>query len=191
MSQDHDLFVSRLQIARADLLEGLRSLARTTEPANAGQAILSFTDGQLEIAIGGGAVTVDASGRWPGECRVPGGWVLALHAHPPAVDPVTLTVEGGRLHVETMSVGCHWQKAGSAQVVIPIGAGLRDLLAIALDYDDQVLEASGILKQIRDARELRRQIVVNAVDAFAPLHIPEATIEAFIDHYVRRGKPQA
>lgn len=191
MSQDRDLIVSRLQVARADLLEGLRTLVRTTEPADAGQAILSFTDGQLEIAIGGGAVTVDASGRWPGECRVPGGWVLALHAQPPAADPVTLTVEGGRLHVGPTSVGCHWQEAGAAQVVIPIGAELRDLLAIALDYDDQILEASGILKQIRDARERRRQVVANAMEAFAPLHIPTAAIESFIDNHVRRRNPTA
>lgn len=177
--------LARLEVSKSDLVATLRSLSRTTKPAKAGQAILSFADGQLEIAIGGAAVSVDARGRWPGECRVMGAWILALHAHPPASDPVTFSVEAGKLHVGTTSVACHWQEAGAAQVSIPIGAGLRDLLAIALAHNDQVLEQSGILRQIEEAKERRQRLVARAVEVFAPLHIPETEIQAFIDGQIR------
>ncbi len=185
---DHEhVPLARLVVKRAELLDALRSLGRTTRPAKAGEAVLSSTDGQLEIAIGGAAVSVASRGTWPGECRVPGSWVSTLQALSPATDQVTIQVEGGRLHFGPMSVPCSWQQAGAAQVAIPVGARFVDVLALGLAHDDSALEASGIMAQVQAARERRHRIVERAVALFAPLHLEAKVIEAFIDEQVRRA----
>lgn len=126
MSLSTGLPLAQLSVALDDFFVALRSFKRLHHGATKTlDAILSFSNGELEIELGGIAVTVDAGGDWRGECRVAGAWILGLQAAPPTADPVVLRVEAGRLHIGSTSAACHWQAAGAAQVTIPIGADFR------------------------------------------------------------------
>lgn len=181
MTPNASLVMAQLQVDRSELVEGLRTLARHTKPAQAGEVILRFEDGRLEVRIGGGEISAAASGRWPGEARAPGSFVLAFAKHAPAVDPLPIRVEADRLHVAGLSIPCHWQMAGAAQVEIPISATLAEILRIGMDQTNDALERSGILKRGEEARARRRALVEKAVAVLKPLDVRTDDVERMVD----------
>ena len=178
------LVMATLTVERHALLTALRSLARLTKPAKAGDAILSLIDGELEITIGGAGVSVPATGRWPGQCRILGSWVLSLAQVPPAGDPLVLRVEEEMLSVNTLRVACHWQEEGAAEVQLPMNADFRELLTIGLSHDEHELRQSGILPRILEARDRRGRIMRRVAYQLRPFKIPQADIEAFVDRHL-------
>ena len=175
-----------LEVDRSVLIEGLRSLARLTSAARAGQAILRFEDGRLSVVIGGGEALVTARGDWPGEGRVLGSMMLALGKNAPAEDPLTLTVEGGNLRIgRHFTVKCAWQAPGSATVQLPLEASLLDVLRVIIDQSDEALRHSGILKQAKDARARRDRLVEQAARVLAPLRIDSKDSRRLVDDRIR------
>lgn len=162
MTATASLVMAQLLVDRSEFVEGLQRLARLTKPARAGEVVLRFEDGRLQVRIGGGDISASARGRWPGEARAPGRWVLAFAKQAPAIDPLPIRVEGDRLYVTGASVPCRWQWAGAALVEIPIGASLAEILRIGMEQTDEVLEHSGILEPVEQARARRRALVEKA-----------------------------
>ena len=144
--------VAQLDVDRRELSEGLRRLARHVKLSKAGEAILRFSDGYLTIRIGGAEIVAAATGIWTGEARLSGAFVMAIAKHLPSSDPVPLRVEAGRFFVAGTSILCQWQKTGAAQVEIPIGAPLWEIVRIGAKYTDATLEQSGILERVEEAR---------------------------------------
>jgi hypothetical protein len=186
MTQDSGLVMAQLEVARSELMVGLRQLVRLTKPAEAGDAILGFKNGQLQVRIGGGEISATATGRWPGEARAPGSFVLMVARHPPALDPLVIRVEGGHLHMGGMSVACHWQSAGAAGVEIPIGVPLAEILRIGMAWTDADLEQSGVLRRVEEARATRRALVQKAAAVLQPFAVRPVDIERLVDECLQR-----
>lgn len=184
------LVMAHLEIDRSELIEGMAALARHTKPAKAGEAIVRFEAGQITIAVGGGETSASASGRWPGEARVAGSFVLALARHAPADDPLPIWVEADALHIASLSVPCAWQHIGAAQLEIPIGATLAEILRTGIDQTDESLEHSGIRKRVEEAREKRRDLVERAVAILKALDVRADDVERLVDTCLRTSPDQ-
>jgi hypothetical protein len=187
LSVSTPISLAQLEVDRTTLRDGLRQLARHTRPARAGDAVLRFEDGSLDVQIGGGRIRAPATGRWPGEARVPGSFVLAMAKHLPNSDPIPIRVENGRLHLAGTSIGCHWQKFGAAQAVIPIGASLVQILRVGAEFRDEDLERSGILGQVNEARERRDQLIARAAEILFPLEIDDGDLANLVEEHVGRA----
>jgi hypothetical protein len=186
--------MAQLDVDRGELSEGLRRLARHVKLARAGEAILRLEDGRLVIQAGGGEISAAATGRWPGEARVSGAFVLAIAKHLPSSDPVPLRVEAGRFFVAGTSILCQWQKTGAAQVEIPIGAPLSEIIRIGMEYTDEALKQSGILERVEEARARRELLVERAAATLEPLGVRAEDVVRFVNDCIRLGSsrpPQA
>jgi hypothetical protein len=181
MTPNSSVVMAQLQVNRSELVKGLQTLARHTKLTHTGEVILRFKEGRLEVRIGGVEISAAASGRWPGEARAPGSFLLPLVKHAPEVDPLPIRVEADRLHVAGLSIPCHWQTAGAALVEIPIGATLAEILRIGMRQTKDTLEQSGILKRVEDARARRRALVVKAVALLKPLDVRTDDVERMVD----------
>ena len=73
---------AELAVDRKELADALRILTRNVKVTKAGEAIIQFVEGNLVIRIGGAKVSARASGRWPGEARLPGAFILATAKFP-------------------------------------------------------------------------------------------------------------
>ena len=125
--------LAKLAVDRKELVDALRILTRSLKVAKAGEAIIRFVDGDLVIQIGGAKVSARASGRWPGEARLPGAYLLAAAKLLPAGDPLPIRVEAEQFYIADSSIHCVWQRSGAAKIEIPIEATLPMLLQIARD----------------------------------------------------------
>ena len=179
--------MAQLDVDRRELSEGLRRLARHIKLAKAGEAILRFEDGRLVIRIGGGEIVATATGRWPGEARVSGAFVMAIAKHLPRSDPVPLRVEAGRFFVARASILCQWQKTGAGHVEIPIGAPLSEIVRIGMEYTDAALEQSGILERVEEARARREDLVEQAAITLQPLGVRPEDGERLVNDCIRIG----
>jgi hypothetical protein len=74
-------------------------------------AIITFEEGMLLIDIRGMGTTVPAEGVWSGQALVPSILLRALARKLPDGDPLSLRVEGGMIHIGSLSVPCSWQPA--------------------------------------------------------------------------------
>lgn len=101
-----------LEVAKHELDNAWRRLAILVRGVRkpTAEAVISYRDGKLEISYSGNAVSVPARGTWPGQARIPGQFIAGLAKVPPAGDPITFRVEGDRLYIAAISVGCQWQQ---------------------------------------------------------------------------------
>jgi hypothetical protein len=178
-------YTTQIEVDRAALIGGLRRLARTLKSAKAGEAVLRFEGGQLFIRIGGAEVALSATGRWSGEARVNGAWVLAIAQYPPATDPIFIRIEKSRLHLARLSVPCEWQETGAAVLQIPIEASIVEILRIGLDKTDDILQQSGIHEPIADARRQCKTLVVKAANALRPLGVKRIDVQELVNDRIR------
>jgi hypothetical protein len=165
-----------LSIARADLRDMLPALARLGGSASRDEAVIGFDDDELWIRAGGMECSAKASGDWPGEAVIAHATLKALSRATPDDDPVVFTVTDGRLMVGKMAVPCTWHAQGAAVISLPMNADLRELLLADMMHAEDALEASGILRQIRDARTRRDELLDRAATLLAPLGISRADI---------------
>jgi hypothetical protein len=183
--------MASLKVDLAELLEGLRLLARTVKPAKAGEAILRYEDGQFVVRLGGGEISAAATGRWPGEARLGGESLLAAMKQHAAEDPLPVHVESGHLHLGRLAVPCQWQQTGAAQVEIPIGATIGQILQIAMEHTDATLEQSGVLALVLEARARHEALVNQAAIILRPLGVQQKDVERLVQdcNRIRVSRP--
>ena len=114
-----------------------------------------------------------------------GQFVLAMAKHPPAIDPLTIRVEAGRLRIAGLSVPCEWQETGAAKLEIPIGTSLIEILRIGIQNTDEALEASGILEPIQDARRQCMSLIVKAANTLRPLGVRRTDVKDLVNDRIR------
>lgn len=176
----------QLAVDRNELVERLKSLARHFRRTAAGEAGLRFDGNELEVEIGGSAITASATGSWAGEARTDGKFVLALARSAPDLDPLPIWVVGEMLHVASLSMSCRWQAVGAGQISLPIKPTLAETLRHALDHSNSTVEQSGIHKPVELARERRRKLVDQASLLLKPLDVRREDIERMVDECLRR-----
>ncbi len=194
MTDGREVGRANLQVDRGELFEGLRQLARiiASKEARGSEAILGFADGQCWVRLGGSEIAASASGTWRGEARVPARFVLTLpEGMSSATDLIPIQVDGGRLKVGAMSVACHWQGVGAAQLEIPIGASLAQILRVTTGETDDALEQSGVLAQVKEARQRRRELVEKVATVLKPLAVGLTDVDRLVDVCLERERSRA
>jgi hypothetical protein len=161
--------IAELAVDRKELADALRILTRNVKVARAGEAIIRFAEGYLVIRIGGAQVRARASGDWPGEARLPGGFLLVTAKLLPASDLVPIRVKEERFYFAGSSVKCVWQRSGGAVIEIPIGATLPMILRIAREHTREAIEASGIAEVVDAAFKEENDLIGRAAAILAQL----------------------
>ena len=178
--------LAKLAVDRKQLANALRILTRGSKIAKAGEAIIRFVDGDLVIQVGGAKVSARATGRWPGEARLPGGFLLAAAKLLPVSDPIPIRVEAEQLYIAGSSIQCIWQRFGAAKIEIPIEATLPMLLRISERHTREAIEASGIAKVLDEAFEEESELIKRAAPILAQLGVSRNEVERFVHTCVRR-----
>jgi len=96
---------SRLEVARADLAQALKIVARVVRKET-GDASLRFEDGHLSIEAFGTAASAPARGVWPVPIFVRASWVRRLALRMPSRDPLHLEMREDRIYLERYSEPC-------------------------------------------------------------------------------------
>jgi hypothetical protein len=186
--------MATLQVPCAQWVKELQRTAKTIRLDRAGEAVLTLADGHLRLAVGGVEFGVPAEGRWPGEARVSSKWLQTLARVPPTQNPLVFRVCSGRLSIAGSSMPCEWQRADSAQVILPIGAQLLDLLRLEKRHSSAALAASGLQPAMASARRDLSTRLKRALAQLAPLGVTAAELEALVQQHIdeaphERGQP--
>lgn len=168
-------------VHRNELTDALTTLRRTTERSERGEAVLSFEDGHLVIHCGGASVQVPAEGNWPGRLRMNSAALLGLSKNPPEENHLELKVGEGRIYFGTLAISGTWDETERELVTIPMNANLFRLLQVDQQYSDDVLEGSGLMGKIREARKKRTELLEKASAALAPLRIGRDDLEDLLE----------
>jgi len=176
----------QLQINQKDLKEPFWLLKKLCRPERDEEAIISFGDRVLHIALGGMAVTIPAIGEWFGQVRIPGAFVLLLAQVPPTVDPVFVYVDEGRFHFGSTSVGCAWQPPWSALIELPMKPEIKRILALRSRYTEEEIRASGWEERLGTAEEYRNNICETIAKRLFDLGVRPEDVRRLIDECVVR-----
>lgn len=178
--------MARVEIGRAIFAEEVERLARGGR-RKVGEAILSYGDEGLVITAGGGETRLPATGRWPGEARASFAWLQAMAQMPPDMDPLVLEVRDGRLRMGNNSVLCKWQRNNSAVLELPVNAGWLDLLRAGIQHDDDALAKSGVLKEVREARQHAEERLRRAYPLFCDFGVTIEDLERVVREALMRA----
>ena len=173
--------LASLSVDRKQLADALRILTRSVKVAKAGEAIVRFVGGDLVIEICGAKASARASGRWPGEARLPGAFLLAAAKLPPKLDPIPIRVEAEQLYIADFSAQCVWQRSGASKIRIPVDATLPILRRIARENSREAIEASGIAEVLDAAFAEEEALIKHAAGILAQLGVPEADVRRLVD----------
>ena len=102
-----------LRVPLAPFLEAVEVASAILRRKRQAKAVFSFRNGLLTIAIAQSACDVPADGEWPGVAKTPALFLLRVVNPPPKADPVTITLNDGRLSIERVSTACEWLPEGS------------------------------------------------------------------------------
>ena len=96
-----------LEVQRSEFMRALKVVvAKASQAAPQARALLTFSDGQLSIAVPGSSAEVPAAGNWPGEARVPAFFLGRLARTLPDDDPLRLGADGKNFSVSRLSIPC-------------------------------------------------------------------------------------
>ena len=169
-----------VEILPADFIAAVRPLAKLTRIRAGEEAVLSFDGTHLVVEFGGGGNGIPAKGLWPGEARISGKFMMSLIKVPPAGNPIVLKVVDDRFYCGTASTECQWQAKTAKQLTLPVNATLIDCLRISETYSDAEINAAGLSKLIRIAKEGRDARMNRAAEHMKDFGVTEADLHEFI-----------
>jgi hypothetical protein len=171
----------KLQVDRSELKEALKNLLRHTARSKRGEAILTFSDGNLEISCGGMTVTVAATGTWSGAARLSGEGLIGLWNRMPNQDPLIATWEEGRCHLASLSLPCH---AGCSDIELSMNVSPAEIVALPHFFSSEQIRDSGLEQLVLQEEEKLSKTIERAL---VPLKRYGITREDLIDLIVRQG----
>jgi hypothetical protein len=177
---------ARLRVSFADLASALAPFQHflKSKRHKEGEALVGFGDGMLRIEAAGIVGKAPAEGEWPGEARVKRTLILAL-AHEKRTDGfVEFRVVEGQLAIDlagsVLRLPCAWETSSRADIVIPLNAALRDVLAVAFAYTSEEIERAGVREAVEQALDKYERIVANASTALSAVGISRGEVDAFV-----------
>ena len=70
--------------------------------------------------------------------------------------------------------------------VVPVNAGLRHILRIALEHGRAEIQHAGLAAVVAEAEKKRDSLLRRATKLLAPLEIPQDVLRSLVDAWVRR-----
>jgi hypothetical protein len=175
-----------LEVSRKELLQALRTLHKFAARRGAGNATLGFERGEIRIGVGGVEARAPARGTWPGEAVAPGHFLANFHRSLPDTDPVSILVDAGRLKIGIVGIRCRWHPQIEPSIVVPVNAGLRHILRIALEHGRTEIQHAGLAAVVDEAEKKRDALLERATKLLRPLEIPQDVLRSLVDAWVRR-----
>ena len=175
-----------LEVSRKELLQALRTLHKFAARRGAGNATLGFDRGEILIRVGGVEARAPARGTWPGKAVAAGQFLANFHRSLPDTDPVSVLVDAGRLKFGNLSIPCRWHPQLEPPIMLPVNAGLRAILRIALEHSRTEIQHAGLAAVIDEAEKKRDALLERATKLLRPLEIPQDVLRSLVDAWVRR-----
>lgn len=176
-----------VQVARADLVAALKTLAKFVKRKQASEAVLSLSEGMLAIDLPGGAAFAPAEGTWPGTVRIPGQFLLLLSRAVPTDDPVPVSVREGRLWIARLSVACAVAKDEQKKIIeLPLDAPLHAILHVRQVHSNDEIARSGLTPLVRQAEERLDTLIARASEVLGPLAVDGDDLRGLVEECIRR-----
>ena len=177
-----------LSVEKKPFLTALKSLRIGSRARQKDEAVFRFVNGQLSTELQGTSVQVPARGQWGGQVRIIARSLIPIATFPPDPDPLPLRFEDDRFYIAGWSVNASWQDAGERPLEIPDGAGAIDVLALRRQYSESELEASGVLKDVRNTEQFVKTQIAQAAAILQSVGIDEADLNRLLQDKVARRK---
>lgn len=174
-----------LTIETADLIAAVRQL-RVGFKGNAQQkARLSYTDGQLEIALQGASVSAPAQGKWRGTAQVAARVLAALVRLPPAGERVEMRYEKGRIRMGRILMTAEGQDIGPQAIDLPLSATMLDYLAVKETRSRAEIIASGLETEVEELEKRADRLIARAAKVLGPLEIGASDLKVLFQAKLR------
>jgi hypothetical protein len=178
-----------LEVAREDLVRALRILAKARRGLDAADAVLTYSDGQLEIEFPMASASVPARGQWQSAVRVPPPFAVKLVRVVPPTDPLQIYIEGDRLHFGSLSVQ---YASGDGNLVAGSQSeshSFRELLQIRLAHSPAEIKARGLLGAFQEAEQKANNLINSAAKILEPFGVTRTDLIGVIQECLRRDPP--
>lgn len=176
----------RLRVTRGDWIEAMQPIAKLLGRNTAQEAILEPAPGGLDLSLGGVGMTIPGEGNWTLRARIPGAYLVRLAGQPPQGESVEIRVEGARCYIDSMSLPCESSAPIGGRVELPMDPGLGEVLALRHDHGPNVIEQSGLGRELAAASEQRDRLLNEASEVLAPLGVTLADLRWAVERAVRR-----
>lgn len=150
-------------------------------------AVLTFSNGEFQIALGGCSFCADAVGEWPGQVKVSVPFIRRLKTLLPTGDgPVVIEMDGESLNIGGVKIKCEWDRLVYPRIELPLGAALLDHLVLPLRYSPNDIERSNLMEVVEAAENKRDKLVQKAARTLQPFGIQEDDIQELVDSCLRK-----
>ena len=176
-----------LQVSRAGLVAALNTIRKMRKPRSPGDALVSFADGKIALAVLGLTIRATAEGTWLGQAKIPIAFLTHLTKVPSSLwsDPVPIRVADGRFYIETFYIDCVWEQVEQNRIELPINVTLRRLLAMGFYHSMDAMDRSGLLNDYEDAVRRRDILITRAADILSPLGLTQDDVVRLVEASLR------
>lgn len=150
------------------------------------EAILEPAPDGLELSLGGVGMIIPGEGQWTLRARIPGAYLVRLAGQPPQGESVEIRIESGRCFIDSMSLPCESSAPLGGRVELPMDPGLGEVLALRQEHGPNVIEQSGLRRELAAAGEERDRLLNEAAELLAPLGVTLADLRWAVERAVRR-----
>lgn len=177
-----------LKVRRPDLERALRNLAKFAKAnQRRAEAVITFSKGQLTIAIPGMQVEIGAEGILLSRVRVPVRWLIGLSRTLSQEDPIIVNVERDYLSIGEAVVLCTRDHIEHGLVKLPLNAALIDILRVGQMLDREEIERSGLTAFVAGAEARRDRLLERAAELLAPLGVTREVLSELVGECVKRS----
>jgi hypothetical protein len=174
-----------VQVDAKEFREGLSRLAKTTKPAERGEAVLSSEGGDLIIRFGGAAVSATMTGQWESVALLSSGFLVDLTPMLPGTGTIEVRAEGKYVRFAGVRTPCRWV-VDLSDINLGLNPSTLQLLALAERKTRREIDAAGIAALVRRAEQRRDEAITAAGTALKDLGIQAEHVRQLVQREVLR-----
>ncbi len=167
-------------------MEAMQPIAKLLGKNTVQEAILEPAPEGLELSLGGVGMTIPGEGHWTLRVRVPGAYLVRLAGQLPQGESVEIRIESDKCYIDSMSLPCESSAPIGGRVELPMDPGLGEVLALRQEHGPNVIEQSGLRRELAAAAEERDRLLNEATELLAPLGVTLADLRWAVERAVRR-----
>lgn len=166
----------KLQVGAGELAAGLDMFRRFLKSKKAfGDALVSLEGEALRIDLGGMTQKVPAAGEWPGEARIPGGFLLQMVPRTFPGDIVAIHAEENHLAMSSgpwnASAPATWEVSARPDDSLPLAPTMIDKIRFSLRHSPKELERMGVTRIVESALADADRLLLRAAAGLVELGI--------------------
>lgn len=165
-----------------DLIAGLKRfrLRRKIRPTE--KAILAFDGRFCSIEALDTVIVANATGVWPGIARFSASVIVALVKFPPANDPFIVSLDGDRLKLGSLNIGCEWQPVSHTLSKLPAAPDWVQALSLKYRATRGQILSEGLEEEIAQAERKLAMLITRITKSLSPLGVSENDIRSLVEN---------